>query len=272
MVVAIMPADTAYFHLYNLQLAAGRIYFPSDTMREFVVNETIADNLGFKDPQQAIGKMINVNGKLLPIVGVVKNFHTSSLRDSIGPVVLTTMKDAYGTANIKINMAKAKPVIATIQNIWDKLFPDYVFEYNFLDQTIANYYRQEYELSMLYKIFSGIAIFISCLGLYGLISFMAIQRRREIGIRKVLGAPVRDIVVMLSKEFTLLIVIAFLIASPLAWYYMHQWLQQYSYRISIGLWFFIATILSSLIIAWLTVAYIAIKAAIANPVKSLRTE
>ncbi len=272
MVIAMMPADTSYFHLYDLQLAAGRVYFPSDTMREFVVNETIARNLGYKDPQQAVGKMINVNGSLCPIVGVVKNFNASSLRDSIGPVVLSTIKDAYGLANIKIDMSNAKPTIAAIQNIWNKLFPDYVFEYNFLDQTIADYYRQENELSILYKIFSGIAIFISCLGLYGLISFMAAQRRKEIGIRKVLGAPVHDIVIMLSKEFTLLIAIAFLIAAPVAWYYMHQWLQQYSYRISLGAGIFIATIICSLVIAWLTVGYTAIKAAIANPVKSLRTE
>ena len=272
MVVAMMPADTNYFHLYDLQLAAGRIYFPSDTMREFVVNETIARNLGYKDPQQAIGKMINVNGSLCPIVGVVKNFNASSLRDSIGPVVLSTMKDAYGLANIKIDMSNAKPTIAAIQNIWIKLFPDYIFEYNFLDQTIADYYKQENELSILYKIFSGIAIFISCLGLYGLISFMAVQRRKEIGIRKVLGAPVNQIVILLSWEFTILILVAFLIASPLVWYYMHLWLQQYSYRIAFGAGYFIVTIVCSLVMAWLTVGYTAVKAAIENPVKSLRTE
>ena len=137
---------------------------------------------------------------------------------------------------------------------------------------VADYYKQENQLSQLYKIFSGIAIFISCLGLYGLVAFMAVQRKKEIGIRKVLGAPVRDIVVMLSKELTVLIVVAFVIASPIAWYYMHQWLQQYTYRITIDIWVFAGTILCSLLIAWLTVGYTAIKAAIANPVKSLRTE
>lgn len=272
MVIAMMPADTNYFHLYNLQLMAGRVYFPSDTMREFVVNETVARNLGYKDPQQAIGKVINVNGSLCPIVGVVKNFNVSSLHDSIGPVVLSTIKGAYGLANIKINMSNAKTTIAAMQNIWNRLFPDYIFEYNFLDQTIANYYKQENELAILYKIFSAIAIFISCLGLYGLIAFMAVQRRKEIGIRKVLGAPIHDIVIMLSKEFTKLIILAFLIASPIAWYYLHQWLQQYAYRINIRSWFFLITGLSSLLIAWLTIGYIVVKAALANPVKSLRTE
>lgn len=272
MIVSMRPADTAFFNLYNLKLVAGRIYFPSDTIREFVVNETVIRNLGIKNAQAAIGTKINVDGKICPIVGVVKDFHVNSLRDAINPVVLTTIKDAYGLTNIKINLNQAKSVISSMQDIWNSNFPDYVFEYRFLDQSIEDYYKQENQLSQLYKIFSGIAIFISCLGLYGLVAFMAVQRKKEIGIRKVLGAPVRDIVVMLSKEFTVLIVVAFLIASPVAWYYMHQWLQQYTYRISIDIWFFVGTILCSLIIAWLTVGYTAIRAAIANPVKSLRTE
>lgn len=272
MIVCLKPADTGYFRLYSLPLVAGRVYFTSDTMREFVVNETVVKNLGIKNAGDAIGRMIAVNGKTCPIVGVVKDFHINSLRDPIGPVVLSTINNAYGLTNIKINLSKATPVIAALGNIWSKNFPDYIFEYSFLDQSIASYYKQENQLSQLYKIFSGIAIFISCLGLYGLISFMAVRRRKEIGIRKVLGAPVKDIVVMLSKEFTLLIGIAFLIATPIAWYFMHQWLQQYTYRIPISVWFFIATIASSLCIAWISVAYTAIKAAIANPVKSLRTE
>lgn len=272
MIVCMKPADTGYFRLYNLPIVAGRVYFPSDTMREFVVNETVIKKLGIRNNADAIGTLINVNGRTCPIVGVVKDFHIYSLRDAIGPVVMTTMKNNYGTANIKINMNQAKNVIASMQKTWSKYFPDYIFEYSFLDQSIADYYKQEEQLSVLYKIFSGIAIFVSCLGLYGLISFMAVQRRKEIGIRKVLGAPVKDIVVMLSKEFTLLIIISFLIAAPIAWYFMHQWLQQYTFRIVMGTGFFVVTIVCSLCIAWLTVSYTAIKAALANPVKSLRTE
>jgi putative ABC transport system permease protein len=272
MVVAMKPADTSYFILYDLHLVTGRNYFPSDTVKEFVVNETVIKNLGIADPQKAIGKMINVNGQTFPIVGVVKDFHVNSLREAIGPVVLTTMKNEYGLANIKIDMAKAKSVLVAMENTWNKNFPDFVFEYNFLDQSLADFYKQENQLSRLYKIFSGIAIFISCLGLYGLISFMAVNRKKEIGIRKVLGAPVHDIVFMLSKEFTILIALAFLIASPIAWYFMHQWLQQYTYRIMLGALYFAATIVCALCIAWLTVGYTAIKAAMANPVKSLRSE
>ncbi len=272
MIVSLKPADTAYFRLYNLPLVAGRLYLPADTMREFIVNETVIKNLGIKNPEDAIGKLIQVGGKTCPIVGVVKDFHVNSLRDPIDPVVLTTIKNAYGLANIKIDLRKASTIIAALGNVWNKNFPDYVFEYNFLDQSIADYYKQENQLSQLYKIFSGIAIFISCLGLYGLISFMAVRRKKEISIRKVLGAPVGDIVVMLSKEFTLLIAIAFLIASPIAWYFMHKWLEQYTFRIPINALYFIATIACSLCIAWLSVGYTAVKAAIANPAKSLRTE
>ena len=169
-------------------------------------------------------------------------------------------------------MAKAQPVIASMQKMWDKNYPDFTFEYSFMDQTIANFYSQENQLSQLYKVFAVLAIFISCLGLYGLISFMALQRRKEIGIRKVLGAPIKAILLLLSKEFTVLITIAFLISAPLAWYFMHQWLQQYPYRIGLGPWFFVATMGGSVLIAWITVGYTAIHAARANPVESLRTD
>jgi len=272
MVVQMKPADTSFFSLYNLRLIAGRMYFPSDTMREFVVNETVVRNMGLADADKAVGKIVNIAGRKGTIVGVVKDYHIFSLRDAIGPTVMTTVKRSYRVANIKIDLQKAQQVIGSLQNVWNNYYPDYVFEYGFLDQTVAAFYKQESEMATLYKIFSGIAIFISCLGLYGLISFIAAQRKKEIGIRKVLGAPVYDIAVMLSKEFTLLIVIAFLIATPIAWYFMHEWLQQYVYRITMGTGFFIATIICSLVIAWLAVGYTTIKAAVANPVKSLRTE
>jgi putative ABC transport system permease protein len=272
MVVSIKPADTGFFRLYQLPLVAGRVYSPLDSVHEYVVNETVLRNLRIPHAPDAIGQMIKVGGHAGPIVGVVKDFHVNSLRDPIDPVVMMTGKRAYGLANISINLREAKPVLAAMDKIWNRYFPDFTFEYSFLDEDIAAFYQQENQLSILYKIFSGIAIFISCLGLYGLISHMAVQRNKEIGIRKVLGAPVRDILLLLSKEFTILIAIAFLIATPLAWYFMHQWLEQYTYRISIGLWYFVATIAGSLVIAWLTVGYTAIKAALANPVKSLRSE
>lgn len=272
MVVQMKPADTNFFRLYDLKLVAGRVYFPSDTMKEFVVNEKIVSKLGYKTAAEAVGQTIVVSGVSGPITGVVKDFHVKSLRDPIEAVVLTGLKDSYRMVNLKIDPRESKSVIAAMQDIWKTHFPNFVFEYNFLDDSIANFYKQEEQLSQLYKIFAVLAIFISCLGLYGLISFMAVQRRKEIGIRKILGAPVGNIVLMLSKEFTVLIIIAFLIAAPIAWYYMHQWLQQYTFRISIAWWYFGLTILGSLIIAWMTVGYTAVKAALANPVKSIRTE
>jgi ABC-type antimicrobial peptide transport system permease subunit len=272
MVTSIKIADSSSFSVFHMQMIAGRPYYASDTPREFVVNESVVHRLGYKDPQQIIGRMINVNGWLRPVVGVVKDFNTSSLKDSINPVVLTTSKRGYGMAIIKLNLADTKPVVASMHKVWDKYFPDFIFSASFLDQQIARFYEQEIQLAKLYKIFAAIAIFISCLGLYGLISFMALQRRKEIGVRKVLGAPVSAILILLSREFTLLIGIAFLIAAPVAWYFMHDWLQHYAYRINLGAGIFVATILGSILIAWVTVAYTAIRAAYANPVKSLRTE
>jgi len=272
LIIIMKPADTSFFRLYDMPIVAGRKYYSSDTMREFVVNEATVRQLGIKDPKDIIGRPMNINGRTEPIVGVVKDFHANSLRDPIRPIAMTTAKSSYSMANVRINLNQANAVITAMEKTWNKNFSDFVFEYSFLDQDIANYYKQENQLSLLYKIFSGIAIFISCLGLLGLVSFMAIQRRKEIGIRKVLGAPVPHIVLMLSREFAFLITIAFLIAAPFAWYFMQQWLQQYTYRITLGVWFFVATIACSLCIAWLTVAYTAIRAATTNPVKSLRTE
>jgi putative ABC transport system permease protein len=272
LIVGMKVADTAYFGIYKFQLAAGRIYFPSDTIKEFVVNETLLKDLNLGKPQNAIGKSIKIGGRALPIVGVVKDFHINSLRDPIGPIVMTTIKNAYGTVNIQVQPGKTKETLAAIETLWNKIYPDNVFEYSFIDQTVSDYYKQENQLSQLYKIFSAIAIFISCLGLYALISFMAVRRNKEIGIRKVLGASVRNIVYLLSWEYTVLITIAFLIACPIAWYFMHQWLDQYTFRINLGAGFFMLTIFSSLLIAWLTVAYSAIRAAMANPVKTLRTD
>jgi predicted permease len=267
-------ADPDYFKTYNLQFVAGRSYYPSDTVREFVVNEMLLKKLGITNPKDAIGKQINFwdGRKVGDIVGVIKDFNSYSLREPMAPVVLSTWKDVYQTINIKIRPGTEKAVLPYIQKLWTGTYPDYVYNYEFLDHTIENFYKQEDQLSQLYKIFAGIAIFISCLGLYGLVSFMAVQRTKEVGIRKVLGASVRNIIYLLSKEFTVLIIIAFIISTPIAWYIMHKWLQNYTYRIPLSASIFIIAIVSSVVIAWITVAHRAIKAAIANPLKNLRSE
>ncbi|HMG67059.1 MAG TPA: FtsX-like permease family protein, partial [Chitinophagaceae bacterium] len=267
-------ADPDYFKTYSLQFVAGRPYFPSDTVREFVVNETLLRKLGVTDPKEAIGKQLDFwdGGKVGNIVGVIKDFNSYSLQEPMAPVVLSTWKDIYQTINIKIKPGAEKAVLSFVEKLWTSQFPDYAYQYKFLDQTIANFYKQENELSQLYKIFAGIAIFISCLGLYGLVSFMAVQRTKEVGIRKVLGASAQTIIYLLSKEFTVLIIIAFIISAPIAYYIMHQWLQNYTYRIPLSATIFIFAMISSILIAWVTVAHRAVKAALANPVKSLRTE
>ncbi len=267
-------ADEHYFNMYKIPFVAGRPYYQSDTVREFVVNQTLLKKLGVTDPKEAIGKEINFwdGAKVGKIVGVIKDFNALSLREVVSPVVLSTWKDVYRTINIKIRPGKEKAALAYIEKVWNDTFKDYVYDYKFLDETIANFYKQENQLSQLYKLFAGIAIFISCLGLYGLVSFMAAQRTKEMGIRKVLGANAANIVYLLSREFTALIIIAFIIAGPIAYFIMHSWLQNYAYRVPLGASIFILAIVGSVVVAWLTSGYQAIRTALANPIKSLRTE
>lgn len=267
-------ADVEYFDVYKLEFAAGRPYAESDTVREFVVNETLARKLGYTDFNQIIGKQIDFwDGKIVaPIVGVVRDFNSFSLREPMAPVVLGSKQNNYYMINVRLKPDETEAALAFIEKAWSKTYPDNVYEYAFMDQTIDEFYKQEAQLSALYKIFAAIAIFISCLGLYGLVSFMAAQRTREVGIRKVLGASSRTIVYLLSKEFTVLIFIAFIIAGPIAWFIMKNWLQNYSYRVPLGVSIFIAAIIGSILIAWITVGYRAIKSALANPVKALRSE
>ncbi len=268
-------ADPEYFKLYDLQFVAGGPYKKSDTISGYVVNETLLKKLGVRDPKQAIGKYVMLwddKKNYAQITGVVKDFNVGSLRNPIPPVLMSSWKDVYKKLNIKIQRANVSQTLAGIESLWNKTFPDGVYEYQFLDSTVASFYNSEDQLSKLYKIFAGIAIFISCLGLYGLVSFMAVQRTKEVGIRKTLGASVSHIVYLFSKEFTLLIVIAFAISAPIGWYFMNKWLQAFAYKITLGPGIFILAIAVSIIIAWLTVGYKAIRAALANPVKSLRSE
>ncbi|RYF89538.1 MAG: FtsX-like permease family protein, partial [Chitinophagaceae bacterium] len=241
--------DEDYIPTYGLRLLAGRNLLPSDTLRELVINETLVKRLGIKDPKQALGKNIRIGGGAwLPIVGVVQDFKANSLREETKPVMIGSHREFYYTTAVKIKTANLSQAIAQVQQLWEKTYPEYAYTAHFADETIERFYRQETQLSLLYKIFAGIAIFISCLGLYGLVSFMAAQKVKEVGIRKVLGASVGNIVVMFSREFTILISIACVIAIPVAWYFMNDWLQNFAYKIQIGAWVFIIAIASSLAI------------------------
>ncbi|HLK31212.1 MAG TPA: ABC transporter permease [Puia sp.] len=266
--------DNQYLPTYKLPLIAGRNLEASDTAREFLVDELLLKNLGIRKPEDALNKRISLwDGRIKGIiVGVLKEFNSRSFRRDLAPVLMTTRKSGYNNAGLKLTSADVPATMKTVEKMWEQIFPEFVFEYKFLDSKIDSFYKQERQLSQLYKIFAVIAILLSCLGLYGLASFMAVQRIKEVGIRKVLGATPSNIVYLFSKEFVILIAVAFAIATPIAWYYMHQWLQDYPFRINLSWWIFLAGGIASVIIALTTVSFQAIKAAMANPVKSLRSE
>ncbi|HEV8270057.1 MAG TPA: ABC transporter permease [Chitinophagaceae bacterium] len=267
-------ADTGFVPAYKLQLVAGRNLQPSKFTREFLVNEWLVKSLGYKKPEDILNKEISIWGDKIkcPVVGVLKDFNDRSFRQDLAPLLITTNVTMYNQAGIKLETKNISSTLESVKTICGQTFPNFVYEYKFLDDKIASFYKQENQLSSLYKIFAVIAIFLSCLGLYGLASFMAVQRIKEVGIRKVLGASISSVVYLFSKEFIILVTIGFVIASPIAWYFMNKWLQDYVYRINISWWIFLVGGISAIVIALVTVSFQAIKAAVANPVKSLRTE
>jgi putative ABC transport system permease protein len=267
-------ADENYLSTYGLSLVAGRNLTSTDSIHEFLVNETMVRKLGFSNPHDILNRQIDLwDGRFVgPIVGVVKDFHASSLKDSMAPVFLLNNKRRLNETAIRLDGKDMPATMKAVEKLWSDVYPDFVFEYAFLDDKIANFYKDEARLSLFYKVFASIAIFLSCLGLYGLASFMAAQRIKEVGIRKVLGASVANIIYLFSREFVWLIVIAFVIAAPIAWYFVHQWAQQYVFRLSISPWIFVAGGLGALLIALGTVSFQAFRAAYRNPVRALRSE
>ncbi|ALI98898.1 ABC transporter permease [Rufibacter tibetensis] len=267
-------ADEHYLKTFNIPLLAGRMYEKSDTMREFLVNETFLRQVGETNPHAAVGKDLMVNGGQSKgkIVGVVKDFHLASLRDEIPPVVMSTFSDIYMFLNVKLEQKDAKEALAHLQNVYQTAYPDDVFHYEFFDDSIARFYEEEQRQAHLFKVFSVIAILIGCLGLYGLVSFMVAQRTKEVGVRKVLGASSASIVGLFSIDFVKLVLIAFVIAGPISYYFMDKWLQDFTYRINIGSWVFLAAGALTLLIALTTVSVQALRAAFSNPVRALKTE
>jgi ABC-type antimicrobial peptide transport system permease subunit len=267
-------ADEHYIDIYGLTLLAGRNVMPSDTIKEFIVNETFARQMGFARPEDAVGAMIKF-GRFrghMPIVGVVKDWNTQSLHYDIPPCVITTLLSAYDEANVKIQMSDADKALKRLETAWTAAFPEYVFEYKFLDESIANFYESEQVFSVVVQSFAGVAIVIGCLGLMGLVSFMAEGKTKEIGVRKVLGASVWQILSMFGLEFMKLLSIAFVLAAPVAYIVMSGWLEEFAYRISIGPGVFAGAIGLTMTIALLTVGYRAIRAATANPADALHYE
>jgi putative ABC transport system permease protein len=273
--VNLYDVDYDFIQQYGIQVIAGRAFstaFATDSTKSLVINEATVKNLGYASANDAIGKKFMQWGRMGKIIGVVKDFHYESLQQTIKPLSMRINPKGIGVFTLKVAGGNIPNTITAIQNQWKVLVPQRPFSYSFLDENFNKQYLAEERFGKLFLYFAILAIFISCMGLLGLASYSTLQRTREIGIRKVLGASVLGIVNMLSKEFLQLVFIAALIAFPLAWYGMHVWLQDYAYKINIGWWVFAVAGLLAFMIAISTVSFQAIRAALANPVKSLRSE
>lgn len=270
--VSSIVGDENYLKTFELQLLAGRNLNTNDTAG-FLINQQVLYKLGIKNAEQAIGHKLtagDLNNEIGTIVGVVKDFHSHSLYTPIEPALITSNINMYEYAAIKIADSRQHEIISEIQQKWQGLYPKDVFEYSFLDQQLADFYKKDEMINKLIKASTCVAIFISCLGLLGLISLAVIQRTKEIAIRKVLGAPIISLIVLLTKDFIKLIFISILISTPIAWLMMHDWLQSYAYRTEIKWWLFGISALIAIVIACFTISLQAVKAALANPVKNLR--
>ena len=261
-----------------MEIVQGRNFskeYGSDSSA-MLITETTAKLLGYNDP---IGKMLYVPDgapgnspmRSFKIVGVIRDFHFESLRQNIGPLCMV-LGQSTGLASFKISTSNAPALIKQVEAKWKAMAPGMPFSYRFMDDSFNDMYRSEQRAGTIALVFAILAILIACLGLFGLVTYMAEQRTKEIGIRKVLGASVSGMATMLSKDFVKLVIIAFIIASPLAWWGMNKWLEDFAYRINIEWWVFALAGMIALLIAIGTVSFQAIKAALANPVKSLRTE
>jgi predicted permease len=270
--VNMKSADDQYLSTFDLKLTAGRNLYPSDTTREYLVNETAVKKLGLSSPLDAIGKMITVNDDRAPIVGVVKDFHILSVKNDIAAVAISANARRFQTICIKVNPHQLRKVLASAESVWNSTYPDYLYSYTFLDDRIADFYFIDTILLKLIEVFAGIAILISCLGLYGLVSFMAVRRTKEVGVRKILGASVIQISWLFGREFLRLIGIAFLAAAPIAWMATHSYLKDFKYKITVGPLLFLIGLAATILIAAIAVGYRSWRAAIVNPVKSLRTD
>jgi putative ABC transport system permease protein len=271
------PGDTNYLAFYNIRLLAGRNVLSSDTIKEVLVNETLINQLGFDSPEKALGEVVDLGNVKVPIVGVVKDFHTKSLRDAIDPVFMGCENKYFNCFNIRLNSAnksgtEVAAALTKVEQAWKKVYPDAPFVYTFLDETIRNFYNTEQRIAKLINTATLLAILISCLGLFGLASYSTTQRLKEIGIRKVLGASVKQLTLLLTREFLLYVLIAFVIAMPIAIYGATSWLQGFAYHIELTAWMFATTALAALLIAFGTISLKTIRAAQRNPVDSLRSE
>ena len=269
-----IPIDAAYTKTLHLSLRAGRDFLADNKADEkdaFLVNETAVKTFGWSSPEQAIGKKLSVSGINGQVVGVLKNYHQHSLQETIHPLVMNLMP-VYKVVALRYTGNDPAPAVSHLRAVWAKLFPGYSLNYAYLDATFEQQYRREQRLIQTFSVAAGLAIFIGCMGVFGLATFTAKQRTKEIGVRKVLGASVINLIALLAKDFLKLVLLAIGLAIPLAWYVLHQWLQSFAYRVELSGWVFALAGLLAIGITLLTVSMQSIRAALVNPVKSLRAE
>lgn len=272
---SILRTDTNYFKVYGIRLLAGSNFTntaPGDTIRKIILNDMAVKKFGWTSAEAAIGKPFKSGEQKGTVVGVTNNFHFNSLQHAIEPLAIFPVDKRFSRITLKVDTKGANQVIAFVEKVWKKHFPTALFDYDFVDQQIKKQYESEERFSKIFLYFSLLSLLIACLGLYGLVSYTVFQKTKEIGIRKVLGATVSALAAMLSGDFLKLVLLACCIAVPVAWFAMNNWLQNFAYRIQISWWMLGAAGLLVLFIALLTVSVQAIKAAVANPVKNLRTE
>jgi putative ABC transport system permease protein len=270
----VIGVDYDYVKTYGLKMIAGRPFDKSygSDKHSVIFNRKGIEQLGFNKPEDALGKKIDFWGDQYIIEGVTENFHQQSLREAYEPLILRLIPDVNGSISIKTSAANAAQTISSVKTEWDKFFPGNTLEYFFLDEHFDEQYKADKRFGQVFGLFTSLAILVACLGLFGLASFTTLQRTKEIGIRKVLGASVGSILNLLYREFALLLLIAFVIATPLAWLTTSNWLQNYAFRINLQWTYFVLPFVIIIAIAFVTVSFQSIRAAIANPVKSLRTE
>jgi putative ABC transport system permease protein len=267
--------DFDYLKQYNIKMAAGRMFsrdFMTDTTQSMILNESAVKNFGYHSPEDAVGRNFDQWGRKGKIIGVMKDFHFKSLQQEIKPLSMRIEPNGCSLISIKVSGNNLPGTISSIESKWNTLIPARPFSYFFLDEFFDKQYKSEQRFGKLFLNFAILAIIISCLGLLGLASYSTMQRTREIGIRKVLGATVTNIVNLLSKDFLRLVLVAIVIASPVAYFSMDKWLKDFAYRIPISWWIFVIAAVTATFIAVLTVSFQAIKAAVSNPVISLRSE
>jgi putative ABC transport system permease protein len=282
--VNLRQVDEHYIPLYQIKMLAGRNFFAGDTAHAVIINETCAKMLGFQDPEKAVGKLLSTRGPDLgrrqypvPVIGVVADFNLQPLNRKISPLVIYSIPENEKSYSVKLktqgkDVGHFTDAMDNIEKVWKEVFPGQPFVYHFYDDAIADFYSKEQKTSQLVYLAMAIGVFISCIGLFALAALTAENRRKEIGIRKVLGANISTIVTMLSKDFMKPVLIAIIIASLIAGYLMNQWLQNYAYRIRTSWWIYALAAVGALFIAMITVSSRAIKVAMANPVESLRSE